>query len=97
MIIVRTQDKEHIITCKSLHIYTHGDKFKLGANQEFHEEVDETTTTVISDLLGIYETKERCIEILDEMQNYINLADTIFKSPDGSTKQLLKVFEMPAE
>lgn len=77
---VRSQDKERLIKVNQLEYdYT---KIK-------EEERHKIITVLNNDcfVLGIYKTKERALEVLDEIQEYIN-SDISFN---------LNVYEMPKE
>ena len=58
---IRSQDKEHLIKYDNLYINKNDNGIR-------------TTYRIMTDFitLGIYESKERAIEVLDEIQNIIN-------------------------
>lgn len=61
---VRSQDKE--VLTRVVDIWKDADKNEIWSQSSF----------AIKNCLGTYKTKERAIEILDEIQNYILLPNT---------------------
>lgn len=73
---IRSQDKE--VLTRVVDIWKDADKNEIWSKSSF----------AIKNCLGIYKTKERAIEILDEIQQYILLPNI-----DNSTY----VYQMPEE
>ena len=63
---IRSQDRERITQCKYLYIY---DEYEAEDEEvRIYNYIDENA----QHLLGIYKTKERALEVLDEIQEKIN-------------------------
>lgn len=67
---IRSQDRARILKCEKLYIQVLNGEFHILNENEFP--------------LGIYETRERALEVLDEIQEYIS-------------NNYAEVFEMPEE
>lgn len=69
---VRSQDKMNLVKINQVNI-NYQDNKQIIANYvpELYE-----NSACYYELLGIYETKERALEVLDEIQNYILLPNT---------------------
>ena len=80
---IRSQDKMNLVKIKQINV-NYRDSRQIIANYmpEMYENSGE-----YYELLGTYKTKERALEVLDEIQAYIN-SDVMFN---------LNVFEMPKE
>ena len=96
---IRSQDKEDLIKVDNLGLaylgkYNFVDKIGDIHREEYHicqfEENCHTT-------LGYYKTKERAIEVLDEIQNKINLINLghDFGSPMIDLKNPTYIYQMP--
>lgn len=81
---IRSQDKMNLVKIKQISV-NYGNSRQIIANYipEMYENAGE-----YYELLGTYETKERALEVLDEIQRYILLPNT-----DNSAY----VFEMPID
>lgn len=84
---VRTQDKKRLVNCK---------------------DIEAVGGTVISNYdkedyfkLGVYQTNERALEVLDSIQSHINNGYITVTENDGygrvSTRTINDVYEMPKE
>jgi hypothetical protein len=90
---IRSQDRESIFKVESVFYSTNEE------NEHF------IRTFIIDDLrngivkLGQYETKERTLEVLDEIQNKINLINLghDFGSPMIDLKNPTYIYQMPKE
>lgn len=71
---IRSQDKE--VLTRVIDIWKDADKNEIWSKSSF----------AIKNCLGIYKTKERAIEVLDEIQKYM-----LLPNPDGSAY----VYQMP--
>lgn len=72
---VRSQDKE--VLTRVVDIWKDADKNEIWSQSSF----------ATKNCLGIYKTKERALEVLDEIQNYILLPNTdnsayVYKMPE---------------
>lgn len=91
---IRTQDKERLVQVKYIDLYTDED---IEENNEFrlYSYVDDNRQF----LLGIYATKERALEVLDEIQRLIE--DLQYLSYAIDNKEFAgyrpNVYEMPKE
>lgn len=88
---IRSQNKELLMQVKYLHINAYAEKDKdvriySYGNDDF------------SYLLGTYKTKERALEVLDEIQDIIISTSIIpLENNDAITCGSAKVYEMPEE
>lgn len=87
---IRSQDRE--VLTKVVDIYKDADTNEIWSKSSFG----------IKNCLGIYATKERALEVLDEIQKYI--ADSFsrqeaeqFFGGFGTTRKSKVVYEMPKE
>lgn len=82
---IRSQDKE--VLTRVVDIWKDADKNEIWAQSSF----------AIKNCLGIYKTKERVIEVLDEIQNKINLINLghDFGSPMIDLKNPTYIYQMP--
>ena len=85
---VRSQDKEKLLKCNDIAI-----SYNMSMDAEVikfkgYKIVGYFDKNTEYEILGTYETKERAIEVLDEIQNYILLPNT-----DNSAY----VYQMPAK
>lgn len=87
---IRTQNKEDLIKCQKISI--------IGPGKDVYLLVELTNDNYIE--LGVYKSKERAIEVLDEIQNKIEgkrvlidaYGDIKIKKKDNN-----KVYQMPNE
>ena len=80
---IRSQDRKNLVQIKQISInYYHNKQIIANYKPDQYE-----NSGCYYELLGIYETKERALKVLDEIQAYIN-SDVMFN---------LNVFEMPKE
>lgn len=98
---IRSQDKEDLVECKNIglaYLGKYGFVDKIGdiERKKFYicEFTDTTHTT-----LGKYETEQRALEVLDEIQKKINLINLghDFGSPMVDLKNPSYIYEMPKE
>lgn len=92
---IRSQDKEKLIKCNDIAISTDSEDgktigYKIVGYFDKNTEYED---------LGIYETKERALEVLDEIQNKINLINLghDFGSPMIDLKNTTYIYQMPKE
>ena len=86
---VRNQDKSFLLKCNGIYIDTDADEYTgdylvytaLNAGQTF--------------ILGIYKSKERSLEVLDEIEEYINIYE--FKKSRKTLTYDDVVYQMPDE
>lgn len=78
---IRSQDKERLVQVKNFDLFTDED---IEENDEFriYTYVDENR----SYLLGTYKTKERALEVLDEIQEYLRFS----KNAEINNKDFLR-------
>ena len=80
---IRTQDRERLINVNEVYIDT----------------LVESSLTIHSGddaWLGTYSTKERCLEVLDEIEECIDLGYVPVRIPNRKTQEK-QVFQMPKE
>lgn len=81
---IRSQSKETLL--KISKVYIHDNEIFASTESEFDEKV------------GIYKTKERALEVLDEIQSAIEHKGTAFyDKKDDALYNLYSVYEMPEE
>lgn len=82
---VRSQDKE--VLTRVVDIWKDTDKNEIWSKSSF----------ATKNCLGIYKTKERALEVLDEIQNKINLINLghDFGSPMIDLKNPTYIYQMP--
>ena len=82
---IRSQDRAGILKCEKLYIQVFNGDFHILNENEFP--------------LGIYETRERALEVLNEIQKKINLINMghNFGSPMIDLKNPTYIYEMPEE
>lgn len=82
---IRSQDKE--VLTRVVDIWKDADKNEIWSQSSF----------AIKNCLGIYKTKERALEVLDEIQNKINLINLghDFGSPMIDLKNPTYIYQMP--
>lgn len=82
---IRSQDKE--VLTRVVDIWKDADKNEIWSKSSF----------ATKNCLGIYKTKERAIEVLDEIQNKINLINLghDFGSPMIDLKNPTYIYQMP--
>lgn len=84
---IRSQDKEKLVKCNDIAIKSFLYN-EIPEDEWCHSIVGYFDKETEYEILGSYKTKERAIEILDEIQNYILLPNT-----DNSAY----IYEMPKE
>ena len=82
---IRSQDRAGILKCEKLYIQVFNGDFHILNENEFP--------------LGIYGTRERALEVLNEIQKKINLINMghNFGSPMIDLKNPTYIYEMPEE
>lgn len=90
---IRSQDRESIFKVKSIFYSTNDENEHLIRSII----VDDVKNGIIK--LGQYSTKERALEVLDEIQNKINLINLghDFGSPMIDLKNPTYIYQMPKE
>ena len=98
MITIRSQDKSNIVDVKTVS-RNYSDRKQIIANY-----MPETYkgSGVYYEVLGTYETKERAMEVLNEISNMIYMRELFIKDISGFKKanKLIKqlcVYQMPEE
>ena len=81
---IRSQDKKRLINADGLIEHL---------NEIWVYEPKEDYSLVV----GTYDTKERALEVLDEIQNIIDGDYTYYDIKDNTIKNCNKVYEMPKE
>ena len=87
---IRTQNKEDLIKCQKISI--------IGPGNDVYLLVELTNDNYIE--LGIYKSKERALEVLDEIQNKIEGKRVLIDAYGGieiKKKDNNKVYQMPEE
>lgn len=86
---IRSQNKESLAIIKSLCYANHGDKNVVMGGEE-------TTFDIV---LGKYHTKERCLEIIDEIQRKLSVSTTLEFDKGNNIKyrQNNVIYNMPKE
>lgn len=64
---VRSQDKYRLIFATDIYIYDYGSFVLVKANQQ---------------TIGEYSTKERALQLIDQMQDIIDMSYNIFQMPE---------------
>ena len=87
---IRTQNKEDLIKCQKISI--------IGPGKDVYLLVELTNDNYIE--LGIYKSKERALEVLDEMQEYM-IKSAVAKVVSGKKEDFVvnpvSVYQMPEE
>ena len=94
---IRSQDRMNLVQIKQISINYYNKK-QIIAN---YKPDQYENSGCYYELLGIYETKERALEVLDEIQNIfsLNLINKSYNEADLflKAKMLDSVYEMPKE
>lgn len=92
---IRSQDKMNLVKIRQISL-NYSNKKQIIAN--YMPELFENSGEYY-ELLATYETKERALEVLDEIQNKINLINLghDFGSPMIDLNQPTYIYEMPKE
>lgn len=90
---VRSQDRKSIVKINNQIGLNYNDNKTIIANYipDFSDKYDGSY-----DILGTYETKERSLEVLDEIQKEL-IGDTLHSAVNKAIKNNILVYEMPKE
>ena len=84
---VRSQDKEKLLKCNDIAISNNMINERESIKFKGYKIVGYFDKNTEYEILGTYKTKERAIEVLDEIQNILNpkyILDTSSIKPDGN-------------
>ena len=87
---IRSQDREKLVKCNDIATATYSRGYKIVGYFDKNTEYE---------ILGTNKTKERALEVLDEIQNKINLINLgyDFGSPMIDLKNPAYIYQMPKE
>lgn len=105
---IRSQDKEVLTKVNNLCYYTRKDVVEFISEEELSKDIQHVIWSPDGSILGYYKTKERALEVLDEIQNIIKIKfalqcdkEIAFNGiPEKDINYLLHqcaVFDMPQE
>lgn len=95
-LLIRSQNKEALIPYNGLYVCSYYDKYMI-SNYMIECPNDEPTVPIDCISLGYYNSKDRALEVLDEIQDYLeNQGKTLILS-DGTFKNYTRVYQMPEE
>lgn len=92
---IRSQDKEVLSKVNNLCYYTREDVLEFIKEEELKKDIQHIIWSPDGSILGYYKTKERALEILDEIQNLLNPM-LVFKNCNCTQEMLENIKEIGA-
>ena len=108
---IRSQDKEKLINVNDVYISKYGKAYTVLLFNEVQEKEETNIFVNCDEWVGKYKSKERALEVLDEIQSILNLKDmykydrelvlkgweNVDEEQVKIVRQQMSVYEMPKE